>query len=65
MRKDDFDYKTYEQFESEYLVVLSRRTMRWEKKMKITDKFKHNRISEYFALPILYSCFQKSNENLY
>nr|XP_026689407.1 growth hormone-regulated TBC protein 1-A-like [Ciona intestinalis] len=42
-RGDDFDYATYEQFESEYLTVLAHRTMRWDKmmkngtKMKITD----------------------------
>ena len=30
-REDDFDYETYEKFMSEYLVVLTRRAVKWEK----------------------------------
>ena len=30
-REDDFDYETYERFMSEYLVVLTRRAVKWEK----------------------------------
>ena len=44
VREDDFDYKSHEEFESEYLVVLSRRSMRWDKEMK-KDKYQHDRKS--------------------
>ena len=44
VRENDFDYKSYEEFQSEYLVVLSRRSMRWKKEMK-KEKFKHDRKS--------------------
>ena len=30
-REDDFDYETYEKFMSEYLVVLTRRAVKWDK----------------------------------
>ncbi|XP_028405595.1 growth hormone-regulated TBC protein 1-A-like [Dendronephthya gigantea] len=30
-REDDFDYETYERFMSEYLVVLARRAVKWDK----------------------------------
>ena len=30
-REDDFDYETYERFMSEYLIVLTRRAVKWDK----------------------------------
>ena len=30
-REDDFDYETYERIMSEYLVVLTRRAVKWDK----------------------------------
>jgi len=44
VRDDNFDYKTYEEFESEYSAVLSRRSRRWKEAMK-KDKFRHDRKS--------------------
>ena len=39
-RGNDFDYKAFENFESEYLAVLARRTIKWDKMMKNGTKRK-------------------------
>ena len=52
VREDDFDYKSYEEFESEYLSILTRRSMRW-KKVMTKEKFRHDRRSMIFKFNYL------------
>ena len=42
-RPDDFDYKSYEDFMSNYLRVLARRASRWDRFMKGVNKVRKSR----------------------
>ncbi|XP_076805568.1 growth hormone-regulated TBC protein 1-like [Clavelina lepadiformis] len=50
-RGNDFDYKAFENFESEYLAVLARRTIKWDKMMKngTKRKVKPDRVVKRFC----------------
>lgn len=41
-RSKDFDYESYEEFMSEYLVVLTRRSIKWSKLLKGKSKVQKN-----------------------
>ncbi|KAK0142888.1 Growth hormone-regulated TBC protein 1-A [Merluccius polli] len=47
-RPEDFDFETYEQLMSEYLVVLTRRAIKWSKLLKGKNKVdKNNKMKRY------------------
>ena len=50
-RGEDFDYESYEEFMSEYLAVLTRRLVKWEKLLKSEDRV--NRSRKGIATPML------------
>lgn len=41
-RSEDFDYESYEELMSEYLVVLTRRSIKWSKLLKGKSKVQKN-----------------------
>lgn len=41
-RSEDFDYESYEELMSEYLVVLTRRAIKWSKLLKGISKVQKN-----------------------
>lgn len=41
-RSEDFDYESYEELMSEYLVLLTRRSIKWSKLLKGKSKVKKN-----------------------
>lgn len=41
-RSDDFDYESYEELMSEYLVILTRRSIKWSRLLKGKGKVQKN-----------------------
>lgn len=46
-RSEDFDYESYEELMSEYLVVLTRRSIKWSRLLKGKTKVQKNVKREY------------------
>lgn len=51
-RSEDFDFDSYEELMSEYLVVLTRRSIKWSKLLKGKKKVQKNVKCEYYRVNI-------------
>lgn len=65
-RSEDFDYESYEELMSEYLVVLTRRSIKWSKLLKGKGKVAKNvkRECENWTLQSPYKVSSRSKTEL-
>lgn len=54
-RDDDFDYEAYEKFMSDYLVVLTRRAVKWDK--VVDPQHKTRKSVKGMCILFLFFCF--------